>query len=137
MYMKLQNIMVAALLLTAAIPSIYARQTDDGRHRYAIVNLSVNFLREGPDYTAELGTQALMGDVVRIIGEDGYWRQVITEEPYTAWCTDLGLVELDASELEEYRAFIHSFMPTGKPSSSKLNVFFAGQEKTGRIISRT
>ena len=104
MYMKLQNIMVAALLLTAAIPSIYARQTDDGRHRYAIVNLSVNFLREGPDYTAELGTQALMGDVVRIIGEDGYWRQVITEEPYTAWCTDIGLVELDASELEEYRA---------------------------------
>ena len=104
MYMKLQNIMVAAILLTAAIPSIYARQTDDGRHRYAIVNLSVNFLREGPDYTAELGTQALMGDVVMIVAENGYWRQVITEEPYTAWCTDLGLVELDASELEEYLA---------------------------------
>ena len=51
---------------------------------YAVVNLSVNFLREAPDYTAELGTQALMGSVVRIIGEDGYWKQVITEEPYTA-----------------------------------------------------
>lgn len=69
---------------------------------YAVVNLSVNFLREAPDYTAELGTQALMGSVVRIIGEDGYWKQVITEEPYTAWCTDLGLVEMSDTEIREY-----------------------------------
>ena len=71
MYMKLQNIMVAALLLTAAIPSIYARQTDDGRHRYAIVNLSVNFLREGPDYTAELGTQALSSELLEKMDTGG------------------------------------------------------------------
>lgn len=72
--------------------------------RYAVVNLSVNFLREAPDYTAELGTQALMGDIVEITDEEGYWCKVVTEEPYTAWCTDLGLVRMDAEEIGQYRA---------------------------------
>ena len=72
--------------------------------QYAVVGLSVNFLREAPYYTAELGTQALMGDIVEIMDRAGYWCKVVTEEPYTAWCTDLGLVPMEASELEEYRA---------------------------------
>ena len=41
--------------------------------QYAVVGLSVNFLREAPDYTAELGTQALMGDIVEIVDRNGYW----------------------------------------------------------------
>lgn len=77
---------------------------NEGRPRFAVVNLSVNFLREEPDYTAELGTQALMGHIVRITGENGYWRQVVTDEPYTAWCTDMGLVEMTDTELEAYKA---------------------------------
>ena len=71
---------------------------------YAVVNLSVNFLREAPGYTTELGTQALMGDIVEITDEKGYWCKVVTEEPYTAWCTDLGLVRMDAEEIREYKA---------------------------------
>jgi len=70
--------------------------------RFAVVNLSVNFLREAPDYTAELGTQALMGTVVEIVGEEGYWRQVITPEPYRAWCTALGLTEMSSTGIKEY-----------------------------------
>lgn len=102
--MKPLEILIAAACLAAAFPDLSAEAAEDGRPRYAIINLSVNFLREEPDYTAELGTQGLMGDVVEIIDEEGYWKQVRTEEPYTAWCTDMGLAETDASGLEEYRA---------------------------------
>lgn len=71
--------------------------------RYAVVNLSVNFLREAPDYTAELGTQALMGTIVEILDETGYWRKVRTPDPYTAWCTSAGLMEMSAEQIALYR----------------------------------
>jgi hypothetical protein len=45
-----------------------------------------------------------MGTLVEIIAEDGYWRQVVTPEPYTAWCTNLGLVEMTPEETDEYLA---------------------------------
>ncbi len=81
-----------------------AVQSEGNPGRYAVVNLSVNFLREEPDYTAELGTQALMGTVVEITGEESYWRKVVTPEPYTAWCTEKGLVEMTAEEIDDYLA---------------------------------
>ena len=81
-----------------------AVQSEGNPGRYAVVNLSVNFLREEPDYTAELGTQALMGTVVEIKGEESYWRKVVTPEPYTAWCTEKGLVEMTAGEIDDYLA---------------------------------
>ena len=81
-------------------PAGNCREISGNGPQYAVVGLSVNFLREAPDYTAELGTQALMGDIVEIVDRNGYWCKVVTEEPYTAWCTDLGLVPMEASELE-------------------------------------
>ena len=81
-----------------------AVQSEENPGRYAVVNLSVNFLREEPDYTAELGTQALMGTVVEIKEEESYWRKVVTPEPYTAWCTEKGLVEMTAEEIDDYLA---------------------------------
>ena len=60
--------------------------------RMAVTALSENMMRAMPDYESALETQSLMGTVVEIVGEQGYWRQVVTPEPYTAWCTDLGLV---------------------------------------------
>ena len=72
--------------------------------RMAVIGFSESYLREQPAYTAELGTQALMGSVVEIVAEEGYWKQVVTSEPYTAWCTDLGLVEMKHDRLAAYIA---------------------------------
>ena len=72
--------------------------------RMAVTALSENMMRAEPDYESALETQSLMGTVVEIIGEDRYWRQVVTPEPYTAWCTNLGLVEMTAEEINEYKA---------------------------------
>ncbi len=70
--------------------------------RMAVVGLSTSYLRLEPDYESPLETQELMGTVVEIVGEKGYWREVITPQPYRAWCTDRGLVEMTAAELAEY-----------------------------------
>ena len=90
----------ATLLMTALIAVAVSGQTK----RLAVTALSENMMRLEPDYESPLETQSLMGTVVEIIGEEGYWRKVVTPEPYTAWCTNLGLVEMSAEQINEYKA---------------------------------
>ena len=86
----------ALLLLATILPA--SAQT-----RWAVVDFSTAYLRAEPDYESALETQALMGTVVEIIGEQGYWRQVVQHDPsYTAWATELGLVEMNEAELDAY-----------------------------------
>ena len=94
----MRRTLIAILLLIAAWGA-----SGQGK-RMAVTALSEVQLREMPSYTAELGTQALMGTVVEIIAEESYWRQVVTPEPYTAWCNELGLVEMTAEQINEYKA---------------------------------
>lgn len=68
----------------------------------AVVEFSTSYLRLKPDYESPLETQELMGTVVEIVGEQSYWREVVTPQPYRAWCTDQGLVEMSADELKAY-----------------------------------
>ena len=73
--------------------------------RWAVVDFSANYMRAMPDYESALETQALMGTVVEIIGEQGYWRQIVQHDPsYVAWVTDLGLAEMTPDELDAYIA---------------------------------
>lgn len=65
------------------------------QNRWAVVNLSSNYMRENPDYTAELGSQTLMGTLVEILDTKGYWVKIHTPDGYTAWVTDMGLTEID------------------------------------------
>jgi hypothetical protein len=93
------TIIVAAMVIWAGIQPA-AAQTK----RMAVTALSENMMRAEPDYESALETQSLMGTIVEIIGEEGYWRQVVTPEPYTAWCTNLGLVEMTPEQINEYKA---------------------------------
>ena len=84
------------LLLSTVMPAL-------AQTRWAVVDFSTAYLRAEPDYESALETQALMGTVVEIIGEQGYWRQVVQHDPsYTAWATELGLVEMNEAELDAY-----------------------------------
>ena len=94
--MKRFAILLTAVLMTASLFG----QTK----RWAVTGLSENMMRLEPDYESPLETMSLMGTVVEIVGEEGYWRKVVTPEPYTAWCTDLGLVEMSAEKINEYKA---------------------------------
>ena len=96
-------IFLTACLLAAAFSAYGQNSNRNGEKRWAVTALSENMMRLKPDYESPLETMSLMGTVVEIIGEEGYWRQVVTPEPYTAWCTDLGLVEMSAEQVNEYK----------------------------------
>lgn len=96
-----KTVSIILLLLCTAIASFaQAGQTK----RMAVTALSENMMRAKPDYESALETQSLMGTIVEIVAEEGYWRQVVTPEPYTAWCTNLGLVEMTSEQINEYKA---------------------------------
>ena len=100
----MKKVILFAACLLAAVISTYGQSNASGVKRWAVTALSENMMRLEPDYESPLETMSLMGTVVEIIGEEGYWRQVVTPEPYTAWCTDLGLVEMSAEQINEYKA---------------------------------
>ena len=68
----------------------------------AVVDLSANFMREEPDFAAELGDQALMGTVVEVLERKGDWVRIKSPEPYTAWVDKRGLVMMSDKEVADY-----------------------------------
>jgi len=92
---RLTLLTILALLLPAAAASAQQK---------AVVELSANLMREAPDYTAELGDQALMGTLVELLDTSGYWIRIRTPEPYTAWVNALGLVPMDEAQVADYLA---------------------------------
>lgn len=70
--------------------------------RMAVVQTSTCYMRLQPDYESALETQELMGTVVEIVGEKGYWREIVSPQPYKAWVTEKTLVEMGPEELKEY-----------------------------------
>lgn len=92
---RMKKIIIMAMLTICIATTAQERQ-------FAVTEFSVNYLRIMPDYESALETQELMGTVVEIIGEKGYWRQIITPQPYKAWCTDKGLAMMSETEIREY-----------------------------------
>ena len=72
--------------------------------RMAVVETSTCYMRIAPDYESALETQELMGTVVEIVGESGYWREIVSPQPYKAWTTEKTLVEMSEEEIREYEA---------------------------------
>ena len=70
--------------------------------RMAVVETSTCYMRIAPDYESALETQELMGTVVEIVGESGYWREIVSPQPYRAWTTEKTLVEMTAEQIKEY-----------------------------------
>lgn len=98
--MKKTALLTAILL---AVPFLAtAQDAPDPGKEMAVVTLSTNFIRENPDYTAELGDQALMGTLVEILGQESYWVKIKSPEPYYGWVNEMGLRRLSSAEAGEY-----------------------------------
>lgn len=80
-----------------------AEQRTKLQTRHAVVELSCIYMRIAPDYESALETQELMGTVVEVTGEKGYWREIVSPQPYRAWCTEKGIVEMTPEALESYK----------------------------------
>ena len=78
------------------------KNTAELEKRMAVVELSSIYMRQQPDYESALETQELLGTVVEIVGEQGYWREIVSPQPYRAWATEKGLVEMTEEELKAY-----------------------------------
>lgn len=56
-----------------------------GETNWGITTLSVANGREGTGHSSELGTQSLMGEVVRVLKRQGRWLYVQTSDAYLSW----------------------------------------------------
>lgn len=142
--MKRIALAIASLLAAAGISS--AQES----HNWAVVDFSANFMREEPSYAAENGDQALMGTIVDIVGEQSYWRQIVSPEPYKAWVTDLGLVRMSQEELDAYIeapkficiAEVTHIFSEPNPGSQRVSEFIMGDivrkslDANGRAIRK-
>ena len=72
--------------------------------RMAVVETSTCYMRLEADYESALETQELMGTVVEIVGESGYWREIVSPQPYKAWTTEKTLVEMSEEQIKAYEA---------------------------------
>lgn len=93
------------IILMAAMSANVAQNRDSGpeaQKRMAVVETSTCYMRLMPDYESALETQELMGTVVEIVGQEGYWRQIVSPQPYKAWTTEKTLVEMTQEQISEY-----------------------------------
>lgn len=103
--MNIRPIFATLLLMLSGAVS-FAQQNDasskGAEPQKAIVDLSSIYMRLSPDYESSLETMELMGTVVKVVGSNGYWREIECPQPYRAWCTDKGIVPVSEAELAEY-----------------------------------
>lgn len=92
------------LSVTVLMSLCLAAKAQETQKKWAVVEFSANFMRENPDYAAELGDQALMGTVVEVLDRSGYWVKIKSPEPYTAWVNDSGVVPMSGEEIQDYLA---------------------------------
>lgn len=94
--------MKRALIIFLTVAMTAATMTAQEK-RMAVVETSTCYMRIAPDYESALETQELMGTVVEIVGEQGYWRDIESPQPYRAWTTEKTLVEMTGEEMDEYK----------------------------------
>ena len=93
----MKRIIIVIIYLLSFCFSSFAQEK-----RMGVIELSTVYMRLAPDYESALETQELMGSVVEILEEKGYWRKISTSQPYVAWITNLGLIEMNKEEIEAY-----------------------------------
>lgn len=87
-------------------PAGHARRARATRLTHAVVTLPALDVRREPRHAAELGTQLLLGEVVRVLGRsaDRGWVRVRNEaDGYSGWVRDWGLVPATAARAARWR----------------------------------
>ena len=92
MFYVMKRILLIVLLGLGALSA--AAQAWNGP-QWAVVNSSSCFLRLKPDYESGNETQCLMGTVLRVKGEDRYWRLVDAPDYKDVWTTQLNVAFMD------------------------------------------
>lgn len=71
--------------------------------RMALVSIPAASIRTEPMHRAEICTQAVLGQPVRIVDSKGDWLKVQTAEGYTGWVPDSSVAELTQAQFRAWR----------------------------------
>lgn len=94
--MKMKKYILAAAMAFMAFSA-------SAQQKWGVVDFSANYMRREADFDAPLETQALMGSVVEITGDESYWLQIKASAPeYTAWAHQMGIYQMSEDELKAY-----------------------------------
>ncbi len=67
-----------------------------------IINVSVGNVRRGPEHPAELVSQVLLGDTVRLLQKRGGWYFIRCADRYLGWIDEEALVPVDSKAGQEW-----------------------------------
>lgn len=70
---------------------------------WATPRISVACLRTAPKHAAEMASQAIMGQPLRVLEKGDSWYRVQTPDGYIAWVTDSSIVPLTNDEMNRWR----------------------------------
>lgn len=84
-----------------------------GEKRWGIITVSVANMRTDPGEDAELGTQVLMGSLVRILKKKGGWLYIQSPDKYLGWADPDQMVRVSENEAKEWdqaqKVFVTSY----------------------------
>ena len=95
---KLISGFVCGLMLFLAV----AQPVRGAAPRYGIAIQSLIDLRLAPSYAGEMGTQALMGTPLHILGSERGWLEVMTPEGYISWTTTSSVQLVDEKGMKAW-----------------------------------
>ncbi len=109
---NLPNILLDSLRHTEQnltfVDSIWVLPDESVQDRsYGIVKISVANMRRDPKYQAELVSQTLLGTVVRILKEDGFFYYVQNWDKYLGWLSKSSLAAVDSLTAREWQNSAH------------------------------
>lgn len=75
-----------------------------GEKKWGVITVSVANMRTEPGEDAELGTQALMGTIVRILKKKGGWVYVQVPDKYLGWADPDQMIRVTEKEAQDWNA---------------------------------
>lgn len=70
---------------------------------WVMPRISVACLRTGKAHAAEMASQAIMGQPLRMLEKEGSWYHVQTPDGYIAWVTDSSVIPMSNDEMKKWR----------------------------------
>lgn len=85
-----------------------------GEKKWGIITVSVANMRSDPGEDAELGSQVLMGSIVRILKKKGGWVYIQSPDQYLGWADPDQMIRVTKTEAEKWssspRVFVTSYI---------------------------
>jgi cell wall-associated NlpC family hydrolase len=75
-----------------------------GEYRYGIVTVSVGNVRTNPRHQAEMGTQAMMGMVAKLLKKHGGWYYVQLPDDYLGWLEESAMKVTNEAGVESWKS---------------------------------